>query len=91
MEFFTSDDVRRLCAQVNHFSQKANWRFKSLPVMNWQFASRNDFHNARMTLLAALDKELIPMSANAVERTLSDTTTEIDCYGTTFRLSLVSI
>jgi hypothetical protein len=91
MQFFDADDVRRACAEVRGFSQKANWRWKALPILTWEFADRHVFDNARATLRRALDKDLVPGSIQAVERLNQPNHSEIDAYGVTFRLQFKEV
>lgn len=86
MQFFEGTDVRAACAAIQRFSQKANWRWKGLPVLTWEFADRAQFEEARATLKMALDKELLPSSPNAIERINKTNQSDIDCFGVTFRL-----
>lgn len=90
-EYFDGNDIRRLCAAANNFSNKAHWRWKGLPVMVWEFATRKDFEHARMSLQAALDKELLPSSVANMDRLQGENRVDIDCFGITFRLLLKSV
>ena len=39
-----------LCNHVSDFGARENWRFKAMPVVVWEFASINDFMEARVAL-----------------------------------------
>lgn len=80
-------DIRGLCAAVSYFSRKADWGFKSLPVVNWEFVDRGYFEHARACILNALDvATLYQDGESARDRMLSANVCEITCYGATFRL-----
>ena len=84
MANLNAGDIRQLCAYVRHLSNKAHWQWKGLPVICWEFATIEDFVQARAELLSALTPMMLDMK-NATRR-ISSEISEIDCHGVTFRL-----
>jgi hypothetical protein len=84
----TSDDIIRLCAEVSHFSKKANLRWKGLPIIAWEFADIGDFHNAKAMLMRAITPMMLAYTGDTPpwQRIIDPSVMEIDCHGVTFRL-----
>ena len=87
MSTFDANDIIRICAEVSRFGLKANYTFKGLPVVQWEFSSVGDFARARDEILRAIS----PMMGSTInpaswQRTVDRHTFEIDCYNVTFRL-----
>lgn len=74
-----------LCNHVSDFGARENWRFKAMPVIVWEFASINDFMDARVGLERMLIKTP-PYTLDALLRSPAPHLCEIDCCGITFRL-----
>lgn len=49
----TQDDLHRVCAAVRDFVGVADWRFKVLPVLRFEFATMNDYARAYHDLIRA--------------------------------------
>jgi hypothetical protein len=81
-------DIMEVCRRVMMLGRIANWQFKGLPVMQWEFADISDYHRARKDLMIAMAPELRGMvrDADRLFRRVSDDVEELDCYGVTFRL-----
>lgn len=80
------DDIMRVCAEVSRFSRKANWTWKALPVIEWEFPTISDFARAKMELLKSIGP-MVPYEREASwQRATSPNTYEIDCHAVTFRL-----
>jgi hypothetical protein len=79
-----ANDMRRLCGMVNHFSRKADWRWKGLPVIVWEFAMIGDYANALDDIRAAFPIESLVQGP--AHRTVASGIEEVDCNGVTFRL-----
>lgn len=78
-------EVSRLCESVNRFSHHADFRWKGLPVIIWEFADKRAYVDALAGLSRAV--ETLNFVPNAEPR-VSEGLSEIDCYGVTFRLVL---
>ncbi len=83
-----ADDIIRICREVSQFSQLANFRFKALPIVAWEFADLRDFMNARAALMRAIEPVMMMTTRGGdLLRKVDDSTVEIDCHGVTFRLT----
>lgn len=80
-----ASDIIKLCAEVYHFSRKADLRWKGMPVIAWEFADISDFMRTRASILRALDPMMIA-TGGGHGRKIGQDTEEIDCHGVTFRL-----
>lgn len=84
---FTAEDVIRLCAEVSHFGRKADYTFKGLPVVQWEFPTIGDFGRAKVELLQVLSPMMIgSIGPGAWQRAIDEHTFEMDCHAVTFRL-----
>lgn len=81
----TPDDIVRVCATVGEFSRMANWRWKALPIVEWEFPTISEFARARAQILQAVTP-LMVYGENNWQRSMDANTLEIDCHGVTFRL-----
>lgn len=87
MENFTADDIIRVCAEISHFGRKADYTFKGLPVVQWEFATIGDFARAKIEILRALSPMMVgSLGPAAWQRTIDEYTFEVDCHAVTFRL-----
>lgn len=82
------NDLIRLCHEVDRASKINNWQFVGMPVIVWEFPTINEFVHAREELISAIveSKQFQHLAGDGYKRILGDDTTEVDCYGVTFRL-----
>lgn len=80
------EDIERLCDRVAHFSGKAGLRFKAMPVIEWEFASIDEYMRARAMLMSVLTPDLVNASAARTPRPASSHVEEIEIFNVTFRL-----
>lgn len=81
-------DIIRLCREVDTFSRSADFRFKALPIVSWEFGDLSDFLRARAALMRAIEPQMkMTTRGDDLLRKKDDNTVEIDCHGITFRLT----
>lgn len=87
MAYIDADDIIRICAEVSRFGRKANYTFKGLPVVQWEFLSVGDFARARVEILQAISPMMVgALDPASWQRSVDRYTFEIDCHNVTFRL-----
>jgi hypothetical protein len=87
MAYIEADDIIRICAEVSRFGRKANYTFKGLPVVQWEFPTIGDFARARVEILQAVSPMMVAaLDSSSWQRSIDPNTFEIDCHNVTFRL-----
>lgn len=79
------DYIRRACHSVNMLQHAANWQWKGMPVLQFEFHDMNEFMEAEYTLLQATKNELY-FAGDKVRNVVDDRTIDFRIYGVTFRL-----
>lgn len=75
-----------LCADISHFGDEQNWRFKAMPVISYEFATIKEFCEAVFALEQMLRTDPSTQASGISLRIVGSHTREIDCCGVTFRL-----
>lgn len=83
-------EIADLCHRIYVFQAKLDWRFKSLPVICWEFGEIGEFLNARL-MLEKVCFEARRGSCSEMVRMPDRSTVEMDVCGVTFRLSCPAI
>lgn len=78
--------IVRTCREAHRLSRMANWQWKSMPVLQWEFATIGDFARAKMDILRAVQPHMIGTNEAAWQRIDGPEICELDCYGITVRL-----
>lgn len=82
-----TETIVRTCREVHRLSRIANWQWKGMPIIQWEFPDISEFHRARMDLLQAITPMMTNMTTEAAwQRIDGPEVCEIDCHGVTFRL-----
>ena len=82
-----TDDIIRTCREVHRLSRIADWRWKGMPVIQWEFLDISQFGRAKMDLLSAIGPMMMHTRNEAEwQRNDGPEICEIDCHGVTFRL-----
>lgn len=82
-----TETIVRTCREVYRLSRMANWRWKGMPIIQWEFPDIGEFHRAKVDLLRAIEPMMVKMVSEASwQRIDGPEICEIDCHGVTFRL-----
>ena len=80
------ETIVRTCREVHRMSRMANWQWKGMPVLQWEFATIGDFARAKVDILQAIQPHMVGNTEAAWQRVDGPEICELDCHGITFRL-----
>ena len=81
------DAIVRMCAGVHGFSRMAGWRWKALPVIQWEFSTLSEFARAVVELREAIAPQMLHARSDAEwQRATHQDTFEIEAHGVMLRL-----
>lgn len=78
------DAIKALCATVNDFTSEHDLRFKSMPIIELNFADMGAYFATRARLKAAIPPDMVYVAGQ--RRQTSPHVEEIEMFGVIFRL-----